>query len=140
MRNAIAAVAIFAAGAAHAGACGPDRESDIALIEEAKRAFLESDYDEFVRIAGPYFPNLANEFDAYFGPLQRVIPQGFDRCETVLQRREAPGFNQELVFYFPKGSPAPMALHIVVAEVDGEHRIVEFTYNTSISDVLDELK
>ena len=123
-----------------AGVCGLDRDADIALLEHAKSAFLSADYREFVTIAGPYFPDLDENFNDYFGQIQIVFPNGFDRCETVLQRRESPGFHQDLIFYFPKGSPAPMALLLIAAEVDGKTVLVEFTYNTSISDVLSDLK
>ncbi|NND22436.1 MAG: hypothetical protein HKN18_16215 [Silicimonas sp.] len=135
-----ALVALIIPTATLAGACGPDQDADIGLIEDAKAAFLDADYRKFVTIAGPYFPDLEQNFDDYFGQIQVVFPNGFDRCATILQRRESPGFHQDLVFYFPAGSPAPMALLLIAAKVDGEMQLVEFTYNTSISDVLDDLK
>ena len=134
-----ACAAILSSSTAYAGVCGPDREADLPLLERAKAAFLASEYREFVGIAGDYFPDLDQNFNNYFGQLQVVFPNGFDRCETVLQRREAPGFNQDLVFFFPNGSPAPIALLLVSVTIEGEERLIEFTYNTSISDVVDDL-
>lgn len=136
----LTALAMIAANAAHAGPCGPDRSEDIPLLEEAKAAFLVAEFETFVDIAGPYFPDLKDNFNDYFGQIQVVFPNGFDSCHTVLQRREAPGFHQDLIFYFPAGSPAPMALLLIATEVGGETKLVEFTYNTSISAVLDDLK
>lgn len=132
--------ALCAGTAAPAGICGPDGGRDLPLMEAAKEAFLKADYHGFVTIAGPYFPDLAVNFDSYFGQLAVVFPDGFDRCETIIQRREDPGFHQDLVLYFPVGSPGPLALLIVAAEAEGEIRMIEFTYNTSISEVLGELK
>lgn len=140
MRYIIAAAIAAFSTPANAGPCGADLTGDIPLFEEAKAAFLAADYKSFVDIAGPYFPDLESNFDDYFGQIQVVFPNGFDSCATVLQRREEPGFLQDLVFYFPAGSPAPMALLLIATEVDGQYRLIEFTYNTSISAVLDDLK
>lgn len=128
------------AGPVAAGPCGPALDHDIVLLEAAKAAFLAADYTKFAEMAGDYFPDLETNFDNYFGQIQVVFPNGYDRCQTVLQRREDPGFYQDLVFYFPKGSDAPMALLLIAAKVGSDIRLIEFTYNTSISAVLDELK
>ncbi len=128
------------ASPALADICGPNKDTDLAVLEEAKAAFLATEYERFADIAGNYFPDVKTNFDQYFGQIQVVFPNGYDRCETVLQRREAPGFYQDLVFYFPKGSDAPMALLLIAARVDGEIKMIEFSYNTSISAVLEELK
>lgn len=128
------------ASAAAAGPCGPDRNTDIDVLEKAKAAFLATDYRQFASIAGAYFPDINENFDSYFGQIQVVFPNGYDSCHTVLQRREAPGFYQDLIFYFPKGFDAPMALLLIAADIDGEAKLIEFTYNTSISSVLEELK
>ena len=141
MRMVAAAVSIALAGTpVFAGVCGEDTGRDLPLMEAAKEAFLKADYPGFVEIAGSYFPDLKDNYNQYFGQLQVVFPNGFTRCVTVLQRREEPGFHQDLVFFYPAGSAAPMALLMVVAEVGGEMAMVEFTYNTGISEVLDEIK
>ena len=123
-----------------AGVCGPDRDDDILVMEASKAAFLAADYRKFVEIGGNYFPDLESNFNNYFGQIQVVFPNGFDRCVTILQRREAPGFHQDVVFFYPKGFDAPVTLHLVAAQVGEGFRLIEFTYNTNISDVLDGLK
>jgi len=128
------------ANPAFAGPCGNSTEFDIALFEDAKTAFLASDYDEFAVLAGPYFPDLQADPDSLFGALKNALPGGFDRCVTVLQRREAPGFHQDLALYFPRGFDAPIALLLIAVIVDGEPLLIEFNYNTSVSGVLEELK
>ena len=133
------AALLMSSTATFAGVCGPDRDTDIPVMEASKAAFLNADYRKFVELGGDYFPDLDSNFNNYFGQIQVVFPNGFERCETVLQRREAPGFNQDLTFYFPKGSPAPLALLLVSVTVGGEERLIEFTYNTSISEVVDDL-
>ncbi len=124
---------------AAAQSCEPSTEADVSVFESAKTAFLRTDYRAFANLVDDYVPAMDQQFDALFGPLSVFDPQGFDRCRTILQRREGPSFIQEIVFYFPKGSDVPLALHLVGAEVDGEIRMLEFTYNSSISAVLNEL-
>lgn len=128
------------APAALAGTCGPDGDADVALFEEAKAAILAADYRTFADLAGPYFSDLRDNFDSYFGQIQVAFPHPFERCATVLQRREEPGFLQELIFYFPKGSEAPLALILIAADVGGEVNLIEFNMNTSLSEVLGDLK
>ncbi len=136
----VAATLASLAGGTWAGTCGPERDADLPLLEDAKAAFLAADYALFAELAGPYFHDLADNYDAYFGPIERLIPQGFVRCTTILQRREAPGFHQDLVFFFADGVDGPVAVLMVSAEVDGEERMIEFSYNTNISDVLSDLQ
>jgi hypothetical protein len=141
MKNALIAAALcFAANSAFAGACDNSTDFDIPLFEDAKTLFLASDYDEFSVLAGPYFPDLQEDPDSLFGALKNALPGGFDRCTTVLQRRESPGFHQELALFFPRGFVGPVALMMIAVLVDGEPRMIEFTYNTNVSGVLEELK
>ena len=140
LRTLFVALLCSAGGGASAAVCGPDRAQDIPYLEDLKAAFLKADYRGFAELAGPYFPDLVERLNDYFGQVMVVFPNGFTSCETILQRREAPGFHQELVFLYPSGSPAPVALLIVAAEARGEIRLVEFNFNTSISDVLSDLK
>ncbi|SMX22802.1 hypothetical protein [Boseongicola aestuarii] len=139
-RLALIALAGLIAAPAFSGTCGPEQAADVALLETAKAALLNADYQSFTSIAGPYFPDLAENYDGYFGPLETTFPEGFDRCVTILQRREAPSFAQDLIFYFPKGYDSPMAVLLIAADVEGTMRMIEFSYNTNISGVLDELK
>ena len=138
MKNMLSAATIFSAVQVQAGACGPDTPQDIAYFEDAKSAFLQADYRAFFDGMGPYFPGV--DFDATFGQARVVFPNPFTHCRTVLQRREEPGFYQDLVLYFPAGSDAPLALLLVGTKVDGQVNLIEFTFNTNISEVLDSLK
>ena len=141
MKKSLVTTAIcFAANSALAGPCDNSTEVDIPIFERAKTAFLASDYDKFSVLAGPYFPGLQEDPDSLFGALKNALPGGFERCVTVLQRRESPGFHQELVLYFPHGFAGPVALLMIAVVVDGEARMIEFAYNTNVSGVLEELK
>ena len=133
------ACATLLPAAASAQSCTPSTAADIPAFEAAKTAFLKTDYRAFANLVDDYIPNMNAQFDTLFGPLDVFEPQGYDRCRTILQRREDPSFMQEIVFFFPKGSDIPLALHLVGAEVDGAVRVLEFTYNSSISVVLDGL-
>lgn len=128
------------AGQAHSATCGADRESDIPELEALKSAFLDADYRRFAELAGPYFPDLVENLNGYFGQMMVVFPNPFPSCETVLQRREDPGFYQDVVFYYPAGANAPVALLLVAVRAEGVVRLVEFTFNTAISDVLEDIK
>lgn len=130
----------LAAGHADAAACGPDADADIPELEALKSAFLAADYRQFAELAGPYFPDLVENLNGYFGQMMVVFPNPFPSCETVLQRREDPGFYQDVVFYYPAGAQAPVALLLVAVRAKGEVRLVEFTFNTAISDVLSDIK
>ena len=137
--SSILAAAILQAGAAWA--CAPQSDADIPYLEGLKDAFLEADYVEFAREMGPFFPDMDRQFEGLFGPIQNVFPDGFVRCRTVLQRREAPGFYQDLVLYYPVSSPeTPLALLLVAVDPGDGIKLLEFNYNTSISVVLSELK
>ena len=136
----IAVTLYLFANSALAGPCDNSTEIDIPLFEEAKTAFLASDYDKFAVLAGSYFADLEKDPDSLFGALKNALPGGFDRCVTVLQRRESPGFHQDLVLYFPRGFEGPIALLLIAVVVDGEPRLIEFNYNTNVSGVLEDLK
>ena len=136
----LASLAICSAGITHAAVCGPDTEADIPHLEAMKESFLTAEYLRFAEQAGPYFPDLAKNVKDYLGQVMVVFPNGFESCETVLQRREDPGFYQDVVFFYPAGSPAPVALLLVAVAAQGEVRLIEFTFNTAISDVLEDIK
>ena len=139
MKYLLACLALLTPSLSFAQSCAPSAAADIPAFEAAKTAFLKTDYRGFANLVDDYIPNMDAQFDALFGPLDVFEPQGYDRCRTILQRREGPSVVQEIVFYFPKGSDVPLALHLVGAQVDGAVRVLEFTYNSSISVVLDGL-
>lgn len=136
----IAAVLSFAANSALAGACDNSTEADIPLFEEAKTDFLTGRFQKFADDAGAYFPDLQSNYPNYFGAIEQRFPNGFDRCVTILQRREAPGFYQELVFYFEDGLNAPITLLLIGAGIGSDTVLIEFTFNSNISTVMEELK
>lgn len=141
MKLALSTLAGLAFSASMATACEPTGPDDIPLIETLKDAFFASDYVTFAQRMGPFFPQIDQQFDGLFGPLQDVFPEGFVRCETVLQRREAPGFYQDLVLMYPKSSPeTPLALLLIAVDPGDGIKLLEFNYNTNVSVVLGELK
>ncbi len=139
MRLLAALVLLISPVSAAAQSCAPSTDADIQVFEAAKTAFLKTDYRAFAGLVDDYIPNIDAQFDQLFGPLDVFEPRGFSQCRTVLQRREAPSFAQEIVFFYPRGSNTPLALHMVGSEVDGVFRVLEFTYDTSVSAVLDKL-
>lgn len=85
-------------------------------------------------------PDLVAKLSDYLGQLTGVFPNAFAPCETVLHRSEAPGVDQDVVFQYPAGSSASVALPLIAARAEGEVRLVEFTCNTTMSEVPGNIK
>ncbi len=140
MKHLIACLAAFTASAAMAEGCPPAGMPAVPTFETAKGQFLSGDFKGFLDTASTYIPDAANQFDSLFGQLATLLPNGFERCVTVAQRRDAPGLIQEIVFYYPPGLNAPLSLYLMGAEVDGEVKILEFTYDSTLGNVMDKLR
>ena len=141
MKLALPLLAGMAFSASSAVACEPTGPRDIPYLESMKDAFFAADYVTFAQRMGPFFPQIDQQFEGLFGPLQEVFPDGFTRCVTVLQRREEPGFYQDLVLVYPTSSPeTPLALLLIAVDPGDGIKLLEFTYNTNVSVVLRELK
>ena len=139
-KNLFAAACCIFANSAIAGPCGNSTDADIPLFEDSKTAILASDYDKFATLAGAYFPDFEKDPDSILGAFKNTLPGGFDRCITVLQRRESPGFHQDLVLFFPRGFVGPIAVLLIAVVVDGEPKLIEFNFNTNVSGVLEDIK
>ena len=131
--------AMFMAGTGHAGVCGPDRDTDIPEFELAKARFLKGDYDGFGQALGPLFQSELPGYADDFANFKSVFAGTFQSCHTVLQRREEPGFHQEVIFYFDDVVQGPVAMYLSGIVVDGEFHMVEFLFNTEVGGVLDAL-
>lgn len=123
-----------------ADGCPPEGLPAVPTFETAKAQFLTGDYKAFLDTASAYIPDAASKYDSLFGQLAKALPNGFDHCLTVVQRRDPPGLVQEVVFYYPPGLDAPLSLYLMGAEVDGTVKILEFTYDTTLGNVMDKLR
>lgn len=113
----------------------------VPVLETAKAAFLAGKYHEFYRVATPYVPDARAKYPELMGPLAELFPDGFPRCATVLQRRDAGGMVQEITM-FGMEPPRTGMVSIILTAVpfNDEPEIISFVFNSAIGPVLDELK
>ncbi|MEL6573078.1 MAG: hypothetical protein AAFQ64_15545 [Pseudomonadota bacterium] len=119
--------------ALHAAACGPDRDADIPIFEDLKSLFIEGDYAGYIDKLGPLYRSSVSDLNQQMVQFGQVFPNGFDVCETVLQRREAPGFSQDIIVFSMKDSPDELvAMHLVGIRVAGKFTVASFNFNTDL--------
>lgn len=103
-------------------------------LEGAEAAFLTGDYARFVGLAGAAMPQL--DADALIAPLADAVPDGFASCSTVLQREDVGGLVQELtVFSAPEGAGL-VVLYMQSALIDGNRRILQFSFDSDLNKML----
>lgn len=110
------------------------------LFEQLKAHFLTAEYRAFLENSGPMLAHEVENYDAYFGVMDDLFPQGFDLCQTVLLREEDPAFRQEIVMYMREDLRGPITLLLVGVMIRGVPQLVYFNYNSNSAAVLDELK
>ena len=108
-------------------------------MEAAKDAFFNKNYEQFAVILGSAFPGRSDRAAELFAPLDSVIDGDYSRCQTILQRHEAPGFYQDVVLYHSEKAGAPIAFLLTSADFDGEIYFLTFYTNTSVAAVLEKL-
>lgn len=140
MKHLITLAFCLSASVANAQSCTGENLVIIPEMEAAKNAFFAGSYDRFIGLMGPNFPGLSDRSGELFDPLKRIVSGAYEACHTVLQRHEAPGFYQDLTMYYDDEVEGPVTVLLVGADFDGEFRFLEFTYNSSISAVLDSLR
>lgn len=119
-------------------ACSPDAERPVPAFETAKRALLVGDYDTFFDVTTPFVLNREERRQTLVGPLERLVPDGFPSCVTVVSRFEAPALYQEVVFL--EVTRGYLGLYLRGVEVNGDVRIVHFAYSDMPSDMIDKLE
>lgn len=112
----------------------------VPVLEAAKRAFLDTDFERFLDLGTAL---MQDKRDVLEGPLVRlkmIAPGGFESCQTIVQRRDAGGLVQEVTTFNIAGQSFPMSLYLQAAPIRGEWRITSLTFNSVLSSVLDELR
>ena len=137
---ALAAFCLSAPAMAQEPVCAMADAVPVPELEPAKQAFLTGEFDDFLTLATPLMKSSRESLEEPIARMKEHFPDGFESCQTILQRRDAGGFVQEIsTFDFP-GSDFPMSLILQAAPVRGELGIVSFTFNTKIGGVLGELR
>lgn len=122
-------------------ACKLNGVQPVPVLETAKAAFLAGKYQEFYRVATPYVPEARAKYPELMGPLIALFPDGFPRCATVLQRRDAGGMVQEVTMFEVTPPQTGMVSMILTAvPFNDEAEIISFVFNSAIGPVLDELR
>jgi len=110
------------------------------LFERLKGQFLNAEYRAFLESSGPMLEHEVENYDAYFGIMDELFPEGFDLCQTVLVREEEPAFRQEIVMYMREDMRGPITLLLIGVMIRGVPQLVYFNYNSNSTAVLGELK
>ncbi|AGT09638.1 hypothetical protein [Paracoccus aminophilus] len=124
--------------------CALNGLAPLPVLEKAKAAILAGDYSGFYRETENVFPQGEAPEKAAIGPLQTGSPKGFDSCSTILRRTDPGGMVQEITLYTGLNksgrSDEVAAFYLVTAPLNGETKIIVFSYNGQIAELLGELR
>lgn len=136
-----AVLSVVAAPLWAAPVCEMRGAEPVEVLEQAKEAFLHSEFDDFVAIAAEIMPEAAAQnILKELRRLDGLLPDGFDSCQTVVQRRDTGGMVQEVTTFNVKGQDFPISLYLQVTPVRDRMLISYLNFNTTMSDVLDQLR
>lgn len=110
------------------------------LFEQLKAHFKDAEYRAFLENSGPMLAHEIENYEAYFGVMDELFPEGFHQCQTVLVREEKPAFRQEIIMYFRDDMRGPITLLLTGVVIRGSAQLVYFNYNSTVTAVLDELR
>lgn len=89
----------------------------------------------------PRWSRTAARMAEIIGPVQNLFPDGFPDCAVVMQRRDDGGMVQEVsLFRVPAPGKGYMALLLTAVPLGSDHRVVYFSYNDQISQVLEDVR
>lgn len=107
-------------------------------MEAAKAAFLAGDYPGFFALAAAQMPG--TDGVALMAGITGAVPDGFASCTTVLQREDVGGLVQEItLFQLPEGN-GPISVYIQSALIDGKRVILQFSFDSTLANVLQNLR
>lgn len=135
-----AAFATLACTAQAQSVCQMDGAVPVPLFERAKAAFLREDYDLFADITTEMMGPNGAALDAPLKQLVDFAPNGYDTCQTIVQRRDAGGMIQEVTTYTLKGQDFPLAIYLLAIPIRGELKVGYVGFNSSLVEVLKNLK
>ena len=143
MRQIIGAIACSAwlvgAAQAQAPACGAMADA-WPVLERLKGHFKRGEYMAFLENSGPMLAHEVESYTAYFGAMDELFPEGFDRCDTVLVRDEQPAFRQEIIMFTRDDMRGPITLLLTGVVVGDRPQLVQFNFNSAATAVLDDLR
>jgi hypothetical protein len=126
--------AITPGPAAWAQGCPPADGKTIALVEELNQRLLDEDFLGFAQqIEAAMGMNIRGGIES----ISKTYTGGFDACTTVLQRSDTGGMVQAVVMY--RGAVGPLFGFFRTVEAEGATRLVSFSLNGSIDEVMAKL-
>ena len=81
--------------------------------------------------------------ETLYEPLDRLaslVPQGFDSCQVVLQRKDVGGLIQEVSTFNVRGLTFPVSLYLAAIPVRDRWIIARVNFNTTFGSVLESVK
>lgn len=140
-KSLLALVGLAAPALAEEPPCALNGVEPVPVMEQAKAAFLAGEYRRFYKVATPYVPDARKKYPELMGPLAELFPDGFPRCSTVLQRRDAGGMVQEItMFAIEPPNTGMVSILLTSVPFKDEPEIISFVFNTAFSPVLNELR
>lgn len=116
------------------------RDADaVPLLEEAKKMFRDGDFLSFANFIGSSMGPGAQALVAPLDRLATLVPDGFESCQVVLQRRDIGGLVQEVSTFNVPDKDFPVSLYLLAMPVRGEMVIGQINFNTAIGPVLENL-
>jgi hypothetical protein len=107
-------------------------------MEAAKAAFLAGDYPGFFTLVGELMPN--TDGTALMAELAASVPDGFASCTTIAQREDVGGLVQEVTLFSLSDGQGYIGLYMQSALADGRRLVLQFSFNSTLTAVLDDLR
>lgn len=139
MKHLSAALVLVASPAFAEPVCEMRGAEPLEIMETAKASFLKGDFQEFSRVATELMGASRKTLEKPIGQLEGLFPNGFEDCQTIVQRRDAGGMVQEVTTFNIKGQDFPMSLYLLAAPIRGEMKISYLNFNTTMTEVLKSL-
>lgn len=134
-RFSAAGLLALGAVAAHAEGCPPEGGIEIAKVEAMNQLLLDKDFEALTKAIND---EIGAGIEKPMAAIASLFSEGFDGCSTIAQRTDLGGMVQNVVIF--RGKPGPLfAYWLSIPQADG-YRILSFTINTSIGEVLSELR
>ncbi|MEL6883688.1 MAG: hypothetical protein AAFP87_04205 [Pseudomonadota bacterium] len=110
------------------------------VFEDPKAAFLAGDFQRFGEVTSALFTNGIAAYGDALDKMAELFPDGFDSCQTVVQRRDLGGMAQEVITFNTQAHAAPMSVYLLATPIRGEMSITYVNFNTKMIEVLDNLR
>jgi hypothetical protein len=133
--SAVTALVLSATPSFAAPPCALKDSVEIDTMSKTKSAFASFDSDLML----PLFQENVSKtaIENLFSQVKTVAPDGFDSCQTMLQRLETGGMVQEVSIFVAKGGgPRVFFYALGVPNETGDTRLHVVNFNTDIDEIL----